>query len=202
MTYKILPNLILGFHGCDQSIKDEVLQSKTTLNFSTNDFDWLGNGIYFWENDPDRAYEFAVFKQNNPHIGKEKIKTPAVIGAVISLGYCLNLVESDSLLLLEESYKILKKRMKEIEAPMPQNSKIGNKGDKVIRRLDCAVIQNLHSVMREKEQKPFDSVRGVFWEGRDLYPNAGFKQKNHIQICILNPDCIKGYFNPLHEIED
>ena len=43
---------------------------------------------------------------------------------------------------------------------------------------------------------PFDSVRGVFWEGKELYKNAGFREKDHIQICIRNPNCIKGYFLP------
>ena len=38
--------------------------------------------------------------------------------------------------------------------------------------------------------------RGVFFEGDDLYPNAGFKEKNHIQIAIRNTNCIKGFFIP------
>ena len=42
--------------------------------------------------------------------------------------------------------------------------------------------------------KAFDSARGVFVEGEALYPNAGFNEKNHIQICIRNPNCIKGFF--------
>lgn len=43
----------------------------------------------------------------------------------------------------------------------------------------------------------FDTVREVFVEGDELYPIAGFKEKNHIQICVRNLNCIKGYFNPL-----
>ena len=39
-------------------------------------------------------------------------------------------------------------------------------------------------------------MRGVFWEGEDLYENAGFKEKNHIQICVRNSNCIKGFFIP------
>jgi hypothetical protein len=46
---------------------------------------------------------------------------------------------------------------------------------------------------------PFDSVRGVFIEGQPLYPGAGFHDKNHIQICIRNPNCIKGLFLPRDE---
>jgi hypothetical protein len=42
----------------------------------------------------------------------------------------------------------------------------------------------------------FDSVRAAFWEGEELYPQAGFKTHNHIQLSIINPDCIKGIFLP------
>ena len=39
-------------------------------------------------------------------------------------------------------------------------------------------------------------MKGVFWEGDKLYLEAGFTEKNHIQICIRNPNCIKGFFLP------
>jgi hypothetical protein len=29
---------------------------------------------------------------------------------------------------------------------------------------------------------------------KPLYLNAGFREKNRIQICVCNPNCIKGYF--------
>jgi hypothetical protein len=45
-------------------------------------------------------------------------------------------------------------------------------------------------------KKITNSVRGVFFEGTDLYDNAGFKSNNHIQIAVRNPNCIKGYFIP------
>jgi len=44
--------------------------------------------------------------------------------------------------------------------------------------------------------KKLDTVRGVFTEGEPLYENAGFRNKTHIQICVMNPKCIKGYFFP------
>jgi hypothetical protein len=52
---------------------------------------------------------------------------------------------------------------------------------------------------RKKKERLFDSVGGVFVEGKELYPSAGFREKNHIQLCIRNPNCIKGYFH-LQEI--
>jgi hypothetical protein len=44
--------------------------------------------------------------------------------------------------------------------------------------------------------EPFDTVRGMFTEGGDLYDGAGFQQKTHSQISVINPECIKGYFIP------
>jgi len=48
--------------------------------------------------------------------------------------------------------------------------------------------------------KIFDSTRGVFTEGGPIFPGAGILEKSHIQICIRNPNCIKGFFLPRKEI--
>lgn len=79
---------------------------------------------------------------------------------------------------------------------LPENKKAGTSKDILLRELDCAVIQTLHENMRINGEKPFDSIRGVFWEGEEVYPNASFREKDHIQICIINPNCIKGLFLP------
>ena len=57
-------------------------------------------------------------------------------------------------------------------------------------------IEFIHQHRKKNRLPEFDSVRGVFFEGKELYPNAGFKEKNHIQIAIRNLNCIKGYFMP------
>ena len=58
--YKKRDNLIFGFHGCDETVCDALVSGEQkNLNFSKNDYDWLGNGMYFWENDPERALEWA-----------------------------------------------------------------------------------------------------------------------------------------------
>ena len=79
---------------------------------------------------------------------------------------------------------------------IPENKSIGGIGDLLLRELDCAVIESLNMFNEALHQRPFDSVRGVFYEGEELYPNAGFREKDHIQICIRNPNCIKGFFLP------
>ena len=195
MSYVKLPAFILGFHGCDEETKRKLLLGEESLNPSNNCYDWLGSGIYFWENDPDRAFAWAESIVKNPNKCVGKINIPAVVGAVIDLGYCLNLFEQESLLLVKESYKMFTKNT---AGPLPEN-----KGrDFFLRNLDCAVINFLHQYRADNSKngvQEFDSVRAPFWEGNPLYPGAGFREKNHIQICIRNPKCIKGYFDPLNQ---
>jgi hypothetical protein len=62
------------------------------------------------------------------------------------------------------------------------------------RFLDKAVIETVHSMRKRRRLRPYDAVRSVFHEGSQVYPSAGFRDRNHIQIAVKNPDCIKGYF--------
>ena len=45
----------------------------------------------------------------------------------------------------------------------------------------------------------FDSLRAAFIEGERIYPGAGFYDKTHVQICVRNPNCVKGFFLPRKE---
>lgn len=166
---------------------------KTKLKPSNNCYDWLGSGIYFWENDPDRALSYAKMIKKYPERCKSKIETPAVVGAVIDLGYCLNLFEENNLKLIKETYNLYE-NLKNLGFEIPEN-KGGD--DLLLRNLDCAVINTIHDLRKIHNEKEFDSVRAPFWEGKELYPNAGFREKNHIQICVRNLKCIKGYFDPI-----
>lgn len=143
--YHSTPGLLVGFHGCEQSVRNRIVSGSTMIKASENGYDWLGVGFYFWENN---------FASSAGIYGQE----------------------------------------------MPKNKTVKGSKDKLLRELDCAVIENLHAMQRQIQLKPFASVRGVFVEGEELYPGAGFHDKNHIQICIRNPNCIKGFFIPRQEV--
>lgn len=194
--YSTRAGLILAFHGCDQSVLEKVLNGKENLKNSENSYDWLGHGAYFWENSPSRALEFAehLKKLKKNTISKNPINKPAVIGVVLNLGFCLDLLDFENLRLLKSGYDLLKATQS--TSKFPQNKESGDLKELLLRDLDCAVIQTLHTVRKENNLQPFDTVRGVFWEGKELYPNAGFREKDHIQICVRNPNCIKGFFLP------
>ena len=190
--YSKRPSFIIGFHGCELLVRNQVVMDQLSIKKSENDYDWLGHGIYFWENNEERAFQFAC-----EQIIRNKVNEPAVLGAFIDLGNCLDLLDSKYLNLLKTiGYPAANLFFKKSGLPMPQNESVGQTEDLLLRRLDCAVIESLHIFYEEKGLQPFDSVRGVFWEGDDLYPGAGMKEKNHIQICIRNIDCVKGFFIP------
>ncbi|MEB0029409.1 hypothetical protein QN372_01475 [Undibacterium sp. RTI2.1] len=192
--YDTQPAFVLGFHGCDQSVGERILAGEDPhLIPSENDYDWLGHGIYFWEANPQRALEFAHDAAKNGKVSKGKINNPFVLGAIINLGACLNLTNSASLHQVKVAYEVLDILCTLIDdTVIPKNS-----GDLLRRKLDCAVFETLHQQREEGKLLPYRSVRGVFWEGEDLYPGAGFKEKNHLQLCVRDTSCILGYFRPI-----
>ena len=92
---------------------------------------------------------------------------------------------------------MLKLRCELSEIELPQNVESTKTKDVLLRNLDCAVIQQIHHYNEETNKPAFDSVRGIFTEGKPVYEGSAILEKTHVQLCICNPNCIKGYFNPL-----
>lgn len=178
------------FYSCDKELALEVLSGKKELDPSENGWDWLGHGIYFWEQNPRRAWEYAFENSRGNQFNKKKIVTPFVLGAIVELGECLNLVDQEAIEILVEAYRGLEKTLSEAGLKMPKNA-----GDN--RKLDCSVIQFIHQTRKPKSGfNPFDTIRSSFSEGGAAYPGSNFTKRQHIQICVQNKDMIKGYFLP------
>ena len=106
--YSHRSQFVLGFHGCDKTLAEEVVLGKKMLKESDHDYDWLGHGIYFWENNVERAEQWA---DDNSKRKDSLIKTPGVLGAFLDLGNCLDLTDSGSLQQLKLPYETLKKML-------------------------------------------------------------------------------------------
>lgn len=152
------PFQITGFHSCDRDVGLRVLNGKDQLKESDNVWDWLGGGVYFWEQNPARALEYATDCATRKQKNKIPIVNPFVIGAIIELGNCLNLIEPSSISIVKEAHNSLEAVMKESNQEMPVN-----KGAK--RLLDCAVIQYVHQTNKKLELIPYDTIRSAFVEG-------------------------------------
>jgi hypothetical protein len=165
------------------------LNGEDDLQPSNNPWDWLADGIYFWEQNPLRALDYAKESAGRTQFNKTPVNTPFILGGIIELGHCLNLVDAESLAILSAAYKSLKTITEESGQQMPVN-----KGAN--RALDCAVIKYIHQSNREEGKQAYDTIRCAFGEGNEAYPGTEITSRLHIQICIINKDCIKGYFLP------
>jgi hypothetical protein len=206
--YDFRPNTIIGFHGCDLSIRNSLINNPNNIEISRKPHDWLGHGMYFWENNYTRAMEWAEQRASSG-----KVKKPAVLGAILQLGYCCDFLDSKYLNMVKEAHSIMSENYHIAGTTLPQNRDAsGDKyQDKLIRVLDCSVIEFMHNAILELYNKDivdehfsnikiFDSTRGVFTEGGPAFAGAGILEKSHIQVCIRNMNCIKGFFIPRDEI--
>jgi hypothetical protein len=155
---------------------------------SEQSYDWLGPGVYFWEGDPIRAFQWACLPWRN-------IERPSIVGAVMDLGRCLDLTTQEGIEAVRSAYEGLAQIHSMTQQPLPQNA--GSEKGK--RTLDCAVIRHLHRArqkMAESEPSilPYQTVRALFVEGTELYEGAGFHDKTHVQICVIEQRRILGVF--------
>lgn len=90
---------------------------------------------------------------------------------------------------VSSAHRRLVEFLDEAREPLPENH-----GDGLRRPLDCAVINTLHDIRSHEGEPPIDTVKGVFIEGSPIYEGSGFHRKTHIQVCVVNPDCVKGVF--------
>jgi len=183
--HQLAASFILGYHGCDKAVGERILKGDL-FKQSNNDYDWLGPGIYFWEANPLRGLDFAREARKRR---TSNIKRPFVIGAVISLGLCLDLTTTAGIEQVRTAHRALAELAGAGRVELPQNA-----ADGLLRRLDCAVIQMVHTIRSDRGDQPVDTVKGVFIEGRPVYEGSGFYEKTHVQIAVRNPDCIKGVF--------
>ena len=145
-----------------------------------------GTGIYFWESNPQRGLDFA---REAARRKPASIRDPFVIGAVLELGLCLDLTTADGIEWVRIAYASLATTAAAGGVQLPANSIDGFR-----RNLDCAVIRRLHSILEAQRMPAVDTLKGVFTEGKPIYPGAGFDEKTHIQIVVRNPRSIKGVF--------
>jgi hypothetical protein len=184
-------SFVIGYHGCGRELALKLLSGAETLKPQEREYHWLGSGIYFWENDSDRALEWAREKAS-----RRELEDPFVLGAVIELGRCLDLSVRENVPLVRAAHASLTALYKASGKQMPKNTvapKDARKKDKVMRKLDCAVLNHLIV----NDERGFDTVRGLFVEGDPVYEGAEIYEKTHAEIAVRNPKCIKGVFLPL-----
>jgi hypothetical protein len=180
---------IIGYHGCDIATAELLLKGEP-FRPSVNDYDWLGEGIYFWEYGPDRALRFAREQQQ-----RGKVQTPAVVGALIQLGRCFDLMDTRFTHDLEQAYQRWEVLTRAHGMRLPENT--GGPPDHKLRRRDCAVLNWYFNTVEDRQGVSYDTVRCGFTEGSPVYQGSGIYRESHVQLAVRNPAAILGVFRPM-----
>ncbi len=171
MTNK--PIEILGYHGTSQERAAAILN--TGFRASDNDYDWLGTGIYFFQDAPLRAKQWATHQHP---------QDPAVICSRIRLNNCIDLFDIGWQPLLKNVYNSFVEQYRDTEQPLPKQNPERSKA----HRLDCAFFN--FAIELISQEQPIDSIRAAFMEGKRLFPSSAIFELAHIQIAVRNPELI------------
>jgi hypothetical protein len=179
---------IIAYHGCDVSVAERVLAGEP-FKKSENRYDWLGEGIYFWEYGADRAMRFA-----EEQVRRGKFSKPAIVGALIQLGNCFDLMDTRFTEELKVAYEMLEMLHEKAGRRLPTNR--GETPDKKLRLLDCAVLNLYLRHLQENQGVVYDSVRCGFVEGPPAFSGSGIMHQSHVQLAIRTSACVVGVFRP------
>lgn len=122
-------NIILGYHGTSSDAADRILEGG--FQISRNSYDWLGDGVYFFQDAPDRAWEWA-----RQHHGDDA----AVISAEIQITDCMDLLNPRWTRLLSDSYNSYLKNLKDSGQDIPSQSQGAHRLDREVINYAAGVL--------------------------------------------------------------
>ena len=168
--------IVDGYHGTTSS-KVENIMSKGFFP-STNSYDWLGHGIYFWQDAPLRAIEWVRESAANP------TDRPVLVKARLRLSNCIDLLDvgwRDSIVDTARDFMV----------SINRKSKSGTLRNSAKGRhdLDCAFFNFLVELLK-KQGYEVGAIRAAMGEGEPILPGSPIRLKSHVQIAILNPALI------------
>lgn len=184
------PHLVVGFHGCSKAVGEAVLSGEIRhLSPSNNSDEWLGKGVYFWENDYDHALQWS---ENHIHPSDE----PFVLGALINPGNCFDLTTTAWLQILQKAASGMKLEYRRRHKRLPSNHKLRHS-------YDCALVNYARETWNDMGTRgEINTVRGAFYEGENI-GDSTFGSLNHIQWAVATPEIsILGYFRPTEAMRE
>jgi hypothetical protein len=170
LTLKFDRRVVEGYHGTSWKRALQAVQFQG-LSPSRNSWDWLGDGIYFWEGSLNRGIEWAV-----EHHGE----APAVIKADVRFGRCLDLFDTAWVPVFQAAYQRVVRAYQQKALPLPRNRGGNHSLDRVVINYICEELYQI------------DTVRGPFLEGKEVFPGSFLPDLAHVQITVRNPDMIVG----------
>jgi hypothetical protein len=173
----LAPVSVTGYHGCTQEAAESILSSGE-FRRSREEYDWLGEGFYFFEFAPFRAWQWAQAVADR--VGG----SPAVIEARVELGRCVNLLDAAHMDGLPDVYGAVCEKYEESGLRVPRNTERG------AHFLDQEVVNLYCDLVEQVTSTAFQTVRGCFPEGEPVYEGSKILKRTHVQIAVRDPACI------------
>jgi len=167
---------IIGFHGTTTEAADRLVAGEP-FAASDQDDEWFGRGIYFWEYAPKQAWWWA--RDHKRHL------QPAVVGALIRLGNCFDLLDPRNVPTLRGFKEELVAALTAVGAKVPKNVRQH-------RALDCAVFNYVYR-LSDETPNPIESARGVYVPtstAKRIWQGSWISEEAHVQVCVREPKSI------------
>lgn len=186
---------IVGYHGTTRSFASAIIDDHQSLKPSSNLGDWLGRGVYFWQDAPQRA---AVWARRSGLPAADI----AVIRAEISLDSCLDLFDLQTyrelrrvypLFLGAENSRGFSWHQSELSVSAGQATFAGASSLRadIANCRDRALI-DWYVEFLASEGVTIQSVRGVFLYGSAIFRQSFLFDWSHAQIAVIDTDAIVG----------
>ena len=160
---------VMGYHGTNILAANAILDEG--FRISENQYDWLGDGVYFFQEAPQRAWDWALTRHGHE---------AAVVGARISTVECINLLDTGWNSFMANAYDSYLSFLNRLGDRVPEQSGGNHRLDREVMNYAVGVLEDLgHNVA---------CVRAAFAEGRPVYPNSAILDLTHVQISVRHPE--------------
>ena len=154
-----------------------TLQHGSGLKWSTEADDWLGHGIYFWE-DPSWAEWWYVERW----VERSDTRSGSILAAKIETGLLLDLGNrNDSKTFQEEANLALLSIQRWGRPPQNDPANLGFS-------LDCAVANSVQTALQGSGKY---GMRMPFFLGPSITKDGNFYANQHLQICLWNVEILQ-----------
>lgn len=153
-----------GYHGTSAEAAQAIMLEGFKL--SRNRYDWLGDGVYFFQDGHARARTWA----------QERWPDAAVTEVGIELEDCLDLLDPAWFEVISNAFDAVVAAYAARGQPLPRQHGLVHGMDRVVINYACTLL--------EQEGMRVASVRGAFQEGRPAFPGSALTCLAHVQIAV------------------
>jgi hypothetical protein len=165
-------NLVKAYHAGELKEIDDFIKKGFGIRHSSKQGNWLGEGMYFWENDPERAEEWQT-RRNKGAILECEIDTRSLLNLVVRSEHTIEFYD----------------RARQLAEDLTKTSNLRNHRD--VQKFDLD-----NQIFRQSQQyfqvdKDLCGVRMAFFLGESITPNGNIYENQHIQICLWDVTAIE-----------